>query len=115
MSPASKKRDDDDDNDDYKKERSLVDPLQLMVSTTTEDKYFILGYCYFVQVKNELTFLLRHPVVSSYIYLKWKKVGAKFYAINLMAYVFFIFFLSLYAMTVNHPLSESCKLIKLAF
>ena len=52
---------------------------------------------------------LLHPVTRSYIYLKWKKTASLFYAIDVILYVFFVFFLSLFAMMVPNPLSETCE------
>ena len=62
-----------------------------------------------LQVKCEETSLLRHPVVKSFVYLKWKKLGLKFYVGILLPYILLVGFLSLFAVTVNHPLSENCK------
>lgn len=48
-------------------------------------------------------------MVQSYIYLKWKNLGSKYYAIGLIMYILLVGFLSLFAVTVNHPLSVYCK------
>ena len=77
--------------------------------------YKVCVLCYDVtflttlQVKHEETSLLRHPVVKSFIYLKWKKHGVKFYVGILLPYILLVGFLSLFVVTVNHPLSENCK------
>ncbi len=54
--------------------------------------------------------LLQHPVVRSYLYLKWTAFGGVFYFFNLFMYALFLFCLSTFSLIVNNPQGDICKL-----
>ena len=62
------------------------------------------------QVDCEETELLQHPVVRSYLHLKWNALGFHFYFFNLFMYALFLLCLSVFSLVVNNPLGDICKL-----
>lgn len=63
----------------------------------------------FPQAKQGRSELLQHPLVTSLLDQKWNKLGAWCYFTNLLVYVAFVFFLTMFALAVRNPLSDSCK------
>lgn len=63
----------------------------------------------FPQAKQGRSELLEHPLVTSLLDQKWNKLGAWCYFTNLLVYVAFVFFLTMFALAVRNPLSDSCK------
>ena len=53
--------------------------------------------------------LLTHPVVTSLLRWKWIRYLAWFYFINLLVYLFFLSFLTAFALTVPNPQRSVCK------
>ena len=64
-----------------------------------------------MKVKHGREDLLLHPVVGSLLHYKWNKFGRHGYYLNLFTYILMLFFLNLYALLLENPLSETCKYI----
>ena len=54
--------------------------------------------------------LLSHPVVGSLLHYKWNTFGHYLYYINLLVFCLFVFLLNLYALLLENPISDKCKL-----
>ena len=53
--------------------------------------------------------LLKHPVVSSLLAYKWGIYGRATFAINLVTYLIYLLFLTLYALLLPHPDHFFCE------
>ena len=62
-----------------------------------------------VQVKYKRTELLQHPVIGSYLHLKWNRIGFWYYFFTLVLYGIFLVSLSLFSLLVNRPRDNICK------
>ena len=63
-----------------------------------------------IKVKYNRLNLLTHPLVGSLLHYKWTGFGLYGYFLNLLAYCVFLIFLTAFALTVENPRSQSCKL-----
>ena len=53
--------------------------------------------------------LLQHPLVVTLLNEKWFKFGAKLYLWNLLVYILQVIFLTTFALSMPHPLSDACE------
>ena len=54
--------------------------------------------------------LLTHPLVGSLLHYKWRKFGQYGYLLNLLTYCIFLTFLNIFALIIENPRSQTCKL-----
>ncbi|KAJ8881724.1 hypothetical protein PR048_018210 [Dryococelus australis] len=66
---------------------------------------------YYISRSHDLRYLLKHPIFSSFLYLKWRCIR-KFFYINLAFYLLFVILLSIYVLfiygtTLNEKIQET--------
>ena len=64
----------------------------------------------YIQVESKSLKLLTHPLVGSLLHHKWQKFGQYGYFINLLSYCVFLIFLTTFALIIENPRSQSCKI-----
>jgi ankyrin repeat protein len=55
-----------------------------------------------------LRHLLKHPVITSFLYLKWNSARSFFY-INLLFYIFFLCFLTMHVILTDYSTGKNCE------
>ena len=64
-----------------------------------------------IQVEHNRIELLEHPVIGSFLHMKWNRIGFWYYIFTLVLFVSFLASLSLFSLIVNRPSSAICKLV----
>ncbi len=64
---------------------------------------------------NNRTDLLKHPLVTSLLKLKWITYGRQAYFFNLFIYIIFVIFITSFALLSLNPQSSTCKLFMTAY
>ena len=60
------------------------------------------------QVRKERLNLLKHPVVGSLLHYKWESFGMFWFLFNLFTYIFFLMFLTEFALLAPTTLEDAC-------
>ena len=90
-------------------------PLWLVQDNVKSDIHrivclFVCLFVCFLQVQNNRTNLLRHPLIISLLDLKWRTFGRFTYFPNLLTYVIFVTSITTFALLSLNPQSNTCKL-----
>lgn len=65
----------------------------------------------FCQVEHNRTDLLKHPLVTSLLKLKWRRYGRTAYFSNLLFFISFVIIISAFALVSLNPQDDVCKSI----
>ena len=60
-------------------------------------------------MENKRIDMLTHPLVTSLLNSKWKKYGCAVYFLNLTTFIFFLIFLTVFALISLNPHDNVCK------
>lgn len=85
---------------------SLLNPKESVrwpPSTYKKDNHVLA-----IMAENKCEGLLQHPLVVTMLNEKWFQFGAQLYVWNLLLYILQVFFLTLYSLSLPHPLGSSC-------
>ena len=64
-----------------------------------------------MQVQNNQTNLLKHPLITSLLDLKWRTYGRLTYFSNLLIYAIFVTSITTFSLLSLNPQSDTCKSI----
>ena len=71
--------------------------------------------CLVSQVESQQIDLLNHPLVTSLLNYKWTRYGQLVYLINVGIYLFFLTFITSFALVVPAPNSSLCEWVPIVF
>lgn len=63
----------------------------------------------YIAEKNNLKYLLKHPLLSSFLYLKWQRIRG-YFLMNFVVYAIFYVLLNIYVLSMAYSLSEDSTL-----